>query len=112
MILRFRTYDIVAEEDLVDNGVVVYAAAVTVGGPAIARRPSLHTRGGTIAVPADAVGNASSILSYSSINAFGAYGIEIERPPWPGRVAGDVDIVLNMASVTLVHSDVGTAKIS
>ena len=31
---------------MVDDGVVVYAAAVAAGGPAIARRPPLDTRGG------------------------------------------------------------------
>ena len=62
-----------------------------------------------VTVPANAAGDASSVylclssslLFCSSTYAFGAYGIEIGRPPWPDRVAGDVGIVLKMASVQL-----------
>ena len=55
-ILRFRMIDILEEEDLVDDGVVIYAATVVVRGPAIARCPPLHTRGGRRAP--DAAGDA------------------------------------------------------
>ena len=58
-------------------------------------------------MPADAAGDASSVLVCSSLAAlfcssdvaFGAYGIEIGRPPRPGRVAEAVGITSKRASV-------------
>ena len=60
-----------------------------------------------VAVPADAAGNASSVLVCSSAvrlfcssdDAFGAHGIEIGRPPWPDRVGGAVGITSKRACV-------------
>ena len=88
------SYDIIAKEDLVDNSIVVYTAAVAVGvgGPAIARRPSLHTRGRgppcplmmpPVTRPLFYLCLSAVRVFYSSVDAFGAYGIEIGRPPRP-----------------------------
>ena len=83
MILLFRTI-LEEEEDLVDDGVVIYAA--TPEG---------------VAMPAYAAGDTStvylcssaSVLFCSSDSAFGAYGIEISRAAaLPDQVAGDIDI--------------------
>ena len=60
-----------------------------------------------VAVPADAAGDASSVLVCSSATApfcssdvaFGAHGIEIGRPPRPDRVAEAVGITSKRASV-------------
>ena len=59
-------------------------------------------------MPADATGNDSSVYICSSAVrlfarptdvAFGAYGIEIGRPPRPDRVAEAVGITSKRASV-------------
>ena len=90
---------------MVDFGVVVYAAAVAVGGPAIARRPPLHTRGGRRARRCRRRRFlrfgllVAAALFCSSDVAFGAHGIEIGRPPRPDRVAGAVGITSKRASV-------------
>ena len=76
---------------MVDDGVVVYAAPPL--SPLEGRRllGVLPYTPEEVAVPADAAGDASSVLVCSSATApfcssdvaFGAYGIEIGRPPRP-----------------------------
>ena len=68
------------------KALVVYTAAVAVGGPAIARRPPLHTRGGRRARRCRRRRFlclyllVAAALFCSADVAFGAYGIEIGRP--------------------------------
>ena len=82
MILRFRvSYNIVEEEDLVDDGVVIYAAAVAVGGRAIAQSPPLHTPEG-VAVPADAADAACDALCLSLLVAASGSVLLVHRRFW------------------------------
>ena len=92
---------------MVDDGVVVYAAAVAAGGPAIARRPPLDTRGGLRArrcrrrrfLRFGLLVAAALFCSSDVAFNFGAHGIEIGRPPRPDRVAEAVGITSKRASV-------------
>ena len=85
---------------MVDDSIVVYAATVAVGGPAIARRPSLEE----VAVPADATDDASSVYICSSavrlrlFCSFGVCGIEVGQLPRPDRVAEAIGITSKRAT--------------